>query len=112
VLATLGEGIDPAEFGPQPEHVRVVRYLPQAEVLPRADLVVSHGGSGTVIGALAHGLPGVLLPLGADQPHNADQCVRLGVDRVLDPVSVTPEQVRTAAGEVLADPGYRQAVPG
>ncbi|MFT7840071.1 glycosyltransferase [Saccharothrix sp. BKS2] len=109
VVATVGEHVDPTEFGDQPERVRIARYLPQAEVLPHCDLVVSHGGSGSVIGALAHGLPAVLLPLGADQPHNAERCVRLGVGRELDPVTATPRDVRTAVAEVLADRSYRRA---
>lgn len=109
VIATVGGHIDPAEFGEQRPGVRIARYLPQAEVLPRCDLVISHGGSGSVIGALAHGLPTVLLPMGADQPHNADQCVRLGVGRELDPVTVTPQDVRAAVTGVMADPAYRQA---
>jgi len=109
VVATVGQHIDPAEFGEQPARVRIARYLPQAEVLPRCDLVISHGGSGSVIGALAHGLPTVLLPMGADQPHNAEQCVRLGVGKELHPVTATARDVRTAVAEVLADPSYRQA---
>ncbi|GAA1274100.1 glycosyltransferase [Saccharothrix xinjiangensis] len=109
VVATVGEHVDPAELGEQPANVRVARYLPQAEVLPHCDLVVSHGGSGSVIGALAHGLPVVLLPLGADQPHNAEQCARLGVGRELDPVAATPGDVRDAVAAVLADPGCRRA---
>ncbi|MFD7653154.1 glycosyltransferase [Actinosynnema sp. NPDC059797] len=109
VVVTVGRHVDPAELGEQPANVRVARYLPQAEVLPHCDLVVSHGGSGSVIGALAHGLPVVLLPLGADQPHNAEQCVRLGVGRELDPITATPGDVRTAVAEVLADPAHRRA---
>ncbi|ONI80204.1 glycosyl transferase [Saccharothrix sp. ALI-22-I] len=109
VVATVGRHIDPAEFGEQPANVRIARYLPQAEVLPRCDLVVSHGGSGSVIGALAHGLPTVLLPIGADQPHNAEQCVRLGVGKELNPITVTPQDVRAAVTEVLADSSYRRA---
>ena len=109
VVATVGQHIDPAEFGPQRAGMRVVQYVPQAEVLPHCDLVISHGGSGSVIGALAHGLPTVLLPMGADQPHNAEQCARLGVGRELDPIAVTPADVRTAVAEVLADSSYRQA---
>ncbi|MFE9747363.1 glycosyltransferase [Saccharothrix saharensis] len=109
VVATVGKHVDPATFGPQRPGVRVERFIPQDTVLPHCDLVVSHGGSGSVIGALAHGLPTVLLPMGADQPQNAEQCVRLGVGRELDPVAATPHDVRTAVAEVLADPGYRQA---
>lgn len=109
VVATVGEHIDPGEFGPQPPNVRIRQYIPQAEILPSCDLVVSHGGSGSVIGALAHGVPSLLIPLGADQPHNAARCAALGVGHVLDPMSATPESVRTAASAVLTDPGYRRA---
>ncbi len=74
VVATVGAEIDPAEFGPLPPHVRVERFLPQAEILPRCSAVVSQAGSGSVLGALAHGLPQVLIPMGADQPLNASRC--------------------------------------
>ena len=45
--------------------MRVERFVAQDEVLSEVDLVVSHGGSGSLMAALAHGLPSVLLPLGA-----------------------------------------------
>ena len=57
--------------------------------------MVSHGGSGSVIDALAHGLPMVLIPLGADQPLNAARCEALGVARVLDAATATPEPCAT-----------------
>ena len=109
VVATVGRQIDPAELGPQPERIRVERYLPHSDVLPRCDAVVSHGGSGTVLGALAHGLPSVLLPLGADQPLNAARCEELGAALVLDALRATPEDVREAVSSVLEDPAYRAA---
>ena len=84
VVVTVGRQIDPAELGPQPPHVRVERFVPQADILARCSAVVSHGGSGSVLGALAHGLPQVLIPMGADQPLNAARCEQLGVARVLD----------------------------
>nr|WP_238362174.1 glycosyltransferase [Actinopolymorpha pittospori] len=108
-VATVGEHIDPAELGPQPPNIRVHQYVPQDEILPSCDLVVSHGGSGTVIGALAHGVPSLLIPLGADQPHNAERCAALGVGVVLNPVSATAEIVRTAASAMLTDPRYGRA---
>jgi UDP-N-acetylglucosamine:LPS N-acetylglucosamine transferase len=109
VIATVGRQIDPAELGPQPERIRVERYLPHADVLPRCAAVVSHGGSGTVLGALAHGLPSVLLPMGADQPWNAARCEELGAAVVLDALRATPEDVREAVSAVLDDPSYRAA---
>ncbi len=109
LVVTVGRDIDPAEFGPQPEHVHIQRYLPQPLVLPHCQLVVSHGGSGSVIGALAHGVPMVLIPMGADQPHNAARCRQLGVARVLDAIRLTPDTARDAASAVLVDPSYRRA---
>ena len=81
VVVTTGREVDPAALGPQPSNVRVESYVPQASLLPRCDLVVSHGGSGSVIGALAHGVPMVLLPMGADQPFNAAAARRWGSQR-------------------------------
>lgn len=109
VVATVGREIDPAEFGPQPANIQIERFIPQALVLPRCAAVVSHGGSGSVIGALAHGLPSVLIPMGADQPLNAVRCVELGVAQALDAVDATPESIRDAVATVLAGPSYRQA---
>jgi UDP:flavonoid glycosyltransferase YjiC (YdhE family) len=109
LLVTVGQQIDPDEFGRQPDHVHVERYIPQALILPRCDLVVSHGGSGSVIGALAHGLPMVLAPMGADQPLNAARCAALGVAQVLDALTVTPETAGTAVATGLADASYRRA---
>jgi UDP:flavonoid glycosyltransferase YjiC (YdhE family) len=109
VVVTVGPHVEPEELGPQPGHVHVARYLPQEAILPRCGLVVSHGGSGSVLGALAHGLPSLLIPLGADQPLNAARCVELGVARALDPVAATPASVRAAASELLADPRPRRA---
>ena len=107
VVATVGRALDPEVLGPQPPNVHVERYIPQAQLLPHCRLVVSHGGSGSVIGALAHGLPMVVIPIGADQPRNAQRCKYLHVARVLHAWEATPERVRAAASDVLADPTYR-----
>jgi len=112
VVATVGRNLDPAQLGPQPANLRIERYLPQAKVLPFCRAVISHGGSGSILGALAHGLPSVLLPMGADQPQNAARCQELGVARVVDAVRATPETVREAVADVLSDPSYCSAAEG
>jgi UDP:flavonoid glycosyltransferase YjiC (YdhE family) len=71
LVVTVGREIDPEELGPQPANVHVVRYVSQCSVLPHCDLVVSHGGSGSVIGAPAHGLPLVVVPMGGHAGNRA-----------------------------------------
>ena len=103
VVVTVGRELDPAQFGPQPPHVRVERFVPQDEVLPDADLVVSHGGSGSLMATLAHGLPSLLLPLGADQPHNALRAEELGVAAAIDAATATPDEIGQGVRTLLAD---------
>ncbi len=109
LVVTVGRELDPARFGPQPGNVHIASYLPQGDVLPYCDLVVSHGGSGTLAATLATGLPCLLLPMGADQPGNARRCVELGLGIALDVTRCTPDEVHAAAAEVLREPGYRLA---
>jgi UDP:flavonoid glycosyltransferase YjiC (YdhE family) len=108
LIVTVGPQIAPAEFGAQPDNVRIERFVDQWLLLPRCDLVVAHAGSGTVFGALAHGLPMLLLPMGADQPFNARRCEALGTAKVLDPVDATPKSLREAAVALLASAQYRK----
>ncbi len=122
VTVTTGGAITPAELGDQPSSVRVERFLPLSEVLTDSDLVVSHGGSGTVVSALALGCPQVLLPMGADQLNTSERCEQLGVGISLDAFSCTPTDVANAVGTVLWTPQFRvnaegladeaQALPG
>ncbi len=72
-------------------------------MLRETDLVVSHGGSGSLMAALAHGLPSVLLPLGADQPHNARRAEELGLARILDAATATPDQIGETVTQALRD---------
>ena len=108
-LVTTGRDLDPATLGAVPSRVRIERFVPQAHVLPRCAAVVTHGGSGTTLGALAHGLPLVLVPQGADQFDNAARCVAAGVAVVVRPDELTPNAVRAALRRVLDEPSYALA---
>lgn len=108
IVATVGAENDPAALGPLPSRVRVERFVPQAELLPHCSLVVSHGGSGSMLGALAHGVPLLLVPQAADQFDNAAVCAAAGVGRVLMPEEITPASVRAAADELLGNPSYAE----
>ena len=106
VIVTTGPGIDPASFEPLPAHIAIAPFVPQALILKHCVAVVSHTGSGTMLGALAEGLPQVCLPMGADQFSNADQIARTGAGVVVSPDAHTPQTIRAAITEVLDNPSY------
>ncbi len=109
LVVTVGPDRHPAELGCQPANVHVERYIPQSLLLPRCDAVVTHGGSGTVLAALAHGLPLLVLPQGANQYRNADRCVAVGAAIRLLPAEVAPESVRREVAALLDGPAWRDA---
>ncbi len=109
LIVTVGRQNDPALLGPQPRGVIIRSYIPQHEFLPWCDAVVAHGGSGTVLGALAHGVPLLVVPQGADQWSNAEQIVTAGAGQRLLRDELSAVAVRDCVMALLSEPSYRQA---
>jgi UDP:flavonoid glycosyltransferase YjiC (YdhE family) len=106
-LVTTGPAVDPAVIRAAP-NVTVQRWARHADVLPHCSAVVTHGGHGTVMKALAAGVPLVVVPLGRDQPDNAARVVQAGAGlRVRKNASAGT--LREAIGRVLDDGRYRAA---
>lgn len=110
-IVTIGPDNDPADFGSQPDHIHVERFIPQSLLLPHCDAVVNQGGT-AILPILAHGLPLLVLPQGANQFHNAAACLAAGVGRRLLPGEVTPDAVREGVSALLYDPSLRAAARG
>lgn len=106
VVATIGRDNDPERLGSIPTNMIVERYIPQDEVLPHIAATVCHGGSGSTLAALAHGVPMLMLPQAADQFENAEVCQEIGAALALMPDEVSPESVRSAVTALLEDPEY------
>jgi UDP:flavonoid glycosyltransferase YjiC (YdhE family) len=106
VVVTIGRNGDRERFGPQPEHVRIEHFVPQERLLPHVDVVVCHAGSGTVLGALAHGVPLVVSPLATDQFDMAAQITDAHVGLRAE---AHPPAIREAVHRVLADSSFRDS---
>jgi MGT family glycosyltransferase len=109
VVATTGGTRTVAELGlaAVPENVRLEQWVAHSDLLPRTDVVVTTGGAGTVMAALAEGVPLVLVPTEWDKPETAQRVVEAGVGVRLAPRQCTPENLRACVETVLRVPSYR-----
>jgi MGT family glycosyltransferase len=107
LILTVGRDNNPADFGEQPANIHIAHYIPQSLLMGHCDLVISHGGAGTVLATLNAGLPIINIPIGADQPYNAERCVAMGAGITVPPEERAAEAIRAAVRAVLGDPAYR-----
>lgn len=124
VLLTVGRRFDLLELGPIPSNVHVERWVEQAQVLGHADLVVCHGGPGTALGALAAGVPLVVVPLFADQFENGRRISASGAGWIVEIETRGSRESRQQLGKdhvphirhaidvVLAETSYREQARG
>lgn len=101
-------GIEPGEIGRLADGVVAHRFVPQSALLPHCDAVICHAGASTLLGALARGLPLLLVPFGADHFANAGAAVRRGVAVALE-ADADSASVEGALARVLSDPDLRRS---
>ncbi|WP_181243157.1 glycosyltransferase [Glaciihabitans tibetensis] len=106
-LVTTGPAIR-ADAIRAPKNVTVVASAPHREVLPQCDAIVTHGGHGTVMKALAAGVPLVILPHGRDQADNATRVVERGAGVTVSR-RARAERIARKIAEVLDHDTYRRA---
>jgi UDP-N-acetylglucosamine:LPS N-acetylglucosamine transferase len=106
VLLTTGSDAATELITAVPDNVTVERWVPQQAVLPHAAAMVCHGGSGTVLGGLAAGVPMVVAPFFADQPDNAERVEQAGAGLAVRHVTV--DTLRGALERVLAEPRFAE----
>jgi MGT family glycosyltransferase len=106
VVATTGGIVAPNELA-SPQNAIVLNYAAHDPIIRRAVLVITHGGHGTAMRALRHGVPMVVIPgLAGDQPFVAAAVQEWGAGRAL-PCDAAVDAIRTAAQEVLSTPSFR-----
>lgn len=104
---TLGPAI-PRSSLRAPGEVEVVEFADHDRLLPECAAVVCHGGLGTVLRALAHGVPQLIVPLGRDQAFNASRVEQLGAGIAL-PLDAPPERIRVALDSLLTEAAFTEA---
>jgi UDP:flavonoid glycosyltransferase YjiC (YdhE family) len=106
VLVTCGPN-DPADITAAEPNVHVERYLPQRQVLARSDVVISHGGAGSTLGALIAGLPHLVLPQGApSQERSGHRLDATGAGLTISPDNQNEDSIQSDVRRLLQEPSF------
>jgi MGT family glycosyltransferase len=103
-LVSTGPSHDELEL---PPNMVGAEFLPQTQILPLVDLVITHGGNNTTTEALHFGKPMVVLPLFWDQYDNAQRLHETGLGVRLDTYTCTAEELSAAIDGLLSDEALR-----
>jgi UDP:flavonoid glycosyltransferase YjiC (YdhE family) len=98
----LGQPID------VPRNARLVEWVSYARVMPFCDVVVCHGGHGTLARALASGCAVVIVPAAGDMNESAARIDWAGVGVRVPRRLCAPGPVGLAVERVLASPRMRE----
>ncbi len=104
VMITTG-GLDSP---PMPENFFVAEMAPGLELTAKADLVICHGGNGTIYQALYHGVPVIGIPTFHDQDFNMQRVEDLGLGASLDPKKLDAASLRATAERLCGDEAVKE----
>ncbi len=110
VVVSAGSLADSDDFADVPDNVELHRWVPQLEVLERADAFVSHAGMNSVMEAMYFGTPVVAVPHTPEQRLIAARLQELGLGAHLPRGEVTGERLYEAVNRVSGDADTRARV--
>ncbi|MEU5214240.1 macrolide family glycosyltransferase [Streptomyces sp. NPDC020742] len=107
-VITVGNGFDIGTLGTLPPNVEVYPWIPQLAVLEQAELFVTSGGLGSLLGAVHTGTPMVMVPHLPEHRVTCERAAELGLGALLDAGQVTEEEILTTLQQLSADQGVRE----
>jgi UDP:flavonoid glycosyltransferase YjiC (YdhE family) len=105
VLATTNRPLEGRTLD-VPRNARLVEWLSYSRTMPRVNLVVCHGGHGTLVRALSNGVPVVTVPAAGDMAENGVRAQWAGAGLCLPARLLTPRTLRWVVEEVLDDRAF------
>lgn len=126
LVMSIGPRGDPDSYGPQPPGTRIVRHIAAHRAfLDYCDVLVTHGGAGTSLLAIAARLPACFLPMHADQPILAKRLADLGAGVIagsgpddprpfpaVDVATLRPQDVRDSVRLLLTERSFQLTMAG
>ncbi len=106
IILSVGTKTQPESLGTIPDNFIVRSYMPQLEILKRADVFISHGGLNSVSEALFYGVPVIAVPIANDQPIVAKRIEELGAGLALRPEDITPVLLRESVAKIRSNQSF------
>ncbi|WP_068774887.1 macrolide family glycosyltransferase [Paenibacillus sp. FJAT-26967] len=107
VILSVGNKINLQELGEIPDNFIVRPYVPQLEILKRADVFISHGGANSIYEGLCNHVPLVVMPQVFDEYMGALMVEKAGAGIYLRQAEVSAAELKEAVEQVLMTPSYR-----
>ena len=111
-ILSVGKHTDIGKLGAIPENFIVRNYVPQLDILQRADAFITHGGMNSVHEGLYYGVPLIVVPHQFEQLLNGKRVAETGTGLLLGDERpygrLTPQALRQALDEVLKESRYRR----
>jgi len=107
VVATTAGVVDPQELS-IPQNAVALEWAAHDPILRQASLLITHGGHGTLMRSLTHGVPAIVIPgLAHDQAPNGAMLQEWGAGIAL-PGDADAAAIRSAAQTILSTPSYKE----
>lgn len=108
VVMSVGSKVQVESLEPIPDNFIVQNVVPQLDILQRASLFLSAGGSSSIKEACNYGVPLIIVPHASDQQWVAGRIEQLGAGKRIRKQRVTAVRLRKLADEIVANPCYAQ----
>lgn len=100
-ILSIGESVPAESLGSLPRNFEINRYASHLEILPHASLFACHGGMGSSLEALHHGVPVLAIPASPYTQEVAHRIAELGVGAALPRNELDVSTLRTGVSEML-----------
>lgn len=90
-----------------PENFFVADYAPGSKIMEKSDVVVCHGGNGTIYQAMSEGVPIIGIPTMHDQEFNLQRIEDLGIGIHLSELKFKPSHLKEAVQVILTEKSYK-----
>ena len=111
LVMSIGHQIPIEFFEPVPTNVYLLTYVPQLDILKYVDLMLTHGGIGTINECIFFGVPMLVYSAGIlDQNGNAARVAYHGLGLRGHMHKESKEEISKKVDQILSDPQYKANV--